>query len=102
MKVVWATRFANDRTIFVFGYCGIVDFDPGVDSVMFNSFGLNDIFIQKLVGCNSTVSVFNDIDENCQNELEKAKQKVQILSKKTELSDLDINISNDPNDSSTD
>jgi uncharacterized repeat protein (TIGR01451 family) len=51
-------------------YSGIVDFDPGVDSVMFNSFGLNDIFIQKLVGCNSTVSVFNDIDENCQNELD--------------------------------
>lgn len=40
--------------------------------------------------------------KNCQDELEKAKQKVQILSKKTELSDLDINISNDPNDSSTD
>lgn len=39
--------------------------------------------------------------KSCQNELEKAKQKVQILSKKTELSDLDINISNDPNDSST-
>ena len=40
--------------------------------------------------------------KNCQNELEKAKQKIQILSKKTELSELDINISNDPNDSSTD
>lgn len=39
--------------------------------------------------------------KNCQDELEKAKQKVKILSKKTELSDLDINISNDPNDSST-
>ena len=51
-------------------YRGIVDFDPGVDSSIFNSVGLNDIFLQKLVGCNSTLSVFNDIDQNCQNELE--------------------------------
>ena len=39
--------------------------------------------------------------KSCQDELAKAKQKVQMLSKKTELTDLDINISNDPSDPSS-
>ena len=50
---------------------GLVDFDPNIDSSMFNSVGLTDIFIQKLIGCNSTISIFNDLNQNCvlENEL---------------------------------
>ena len=40
--------------------------------------------------------------KSCQDELTKAKQKVQMLSKKTELNDLEINISNEPHDENSD